>query len=267
MAQPACITLSWDDGHPLDMRIAEMMARHGLRGTFYIPRTATHGTVSAQQIRQLGEAFEVGAHTLEHTVLTNVSTARARHEIAGSKRWLEDVTGRPCRAFCPPRGRYRRLHLAMMMQAGFRLVRTVELMSLDWPRRRGALWEMPTTVQAWPHDALSYAQNGARRGALSNLWRYVRHGRGRDWPDLVRTLLVQAQKRGGVLHLWGHSWEMTDSGAWRSLDDVMRLLGEHARTMPSFTNSELGRIAAEGGSYLASAEPVELGQGPRAPHV
>src|SRR5690242_4394500 len=61
--QPAmCVTLSWDDGHPLDSRIADMMSRYHLRGTFYIPRTAERGTMRAAQIRELSQTFEVGAH-------------------------------------------------------------------------------------------------------------------------------------------------------------------------------------------------------------
>src|SRR5688500_11915407 len=33
----AIVTTSWDDGHPLDIRLAEMLARHGVAGTFYVP--------------------------------------------------------------------------------------------------------------------------------------------------------------------------------------------------------------------------------------
>jgi len=246
MKPRACITLSWDDGHPLDMQIADLMARHGLRGTFYIPRTAAGGTLSTHQIRDLAGHFEIGAHTLGHSDLTAVSDAQARREIVGSMRWLEDVTGQPCVSFCPPRGRFRRRHLTMMEEAGYRLVRTVELLSLDWPRPRGTLWEMPTSVQAWPHDARSYVQNATRRGAAGNLWRYLRRGSGRQWPELLSALLAQAERDGGVVHLWGHSWEVTDGGGWDTLAYAMRLLAERTATMPSLTNAEVGRIAAAG---------------------
>ena len=64
------ITTSWDDGHPLDFRVAEMLSRHNLRGTFYVPRTADNATMSAAEVRELGASFELGAHTLAHVDLT-----------------------------------------------------------------------------------------------------------------------------------------------------------------------------------------------------
>jgi hypothetical protein len=30
------VTTSWDDGHPADERVLDMLAERGLRGTFYI---------------------------------------------------------------------------------------------------------------------------------------------------------------------------------------------------------------------------------------
>ena len=60
------ITTSWDDGHPLDLRVAELLTKHRIGGTFYIPRIAEKETMSAAHIRQLSLAFEIGAHTLHH---------------------------------------------------------------------------------------------------------------------------------------------------------------------------------------------------------
>src|SRR5262249_26496051 len=64
MTQATYITTSWDDGHPLDLRVADLLARHGLRGTFYVPRTAENPTMTARQVRELSGTFEVGGHTL-----------------------------------------------------------------------------------------------------------------------------------------------------------------------------------------------------------
>src|SRR5687768_14224449 len=98
------ITTSWDDGHPLDLRIAEMLTRYGLTGTFYIPRSISTGVMSDVQLRDLSTQFEIGAHTLNHVFLTDTDSATARDEISGSKKWVEDTTGRPCTVFCPPAG-------------------------------------------------------------------------------------------------------------------------------------------------------------------
>jgi hypothetical protein len=34
MKRVAYITTSWDDGHPLDLRVAELLAKYGLKDTF-----------------------------------------------------------------------------------------------------------------------------------------------------------------------------------------------------------------------------------------
>src|SRR5438270_8257802 len=143
MEREAFITTSWDDGHPSDVRMAELLARYGLRGTFYIPRTAGMDMLSAAALRDLAGSFEVGGHTIRHVTLTEVSDADARREIAESKAWLEGATGRPCPMFCPPRGKYRRRHLDLIREAGYAGVRTVELLSLDFPRPTAGLLLLP----------------------------------------------------------------------------------------------------------------------------
>ncbi|MCA6122027.1 polysaccharide deacetylase family protein [Bradyrhizobium sp. WSM 1704] len=243
------ITTSWDDGHPLDLRIAALLSKHGLTGTFYVPMTAENGTMAAAQIRDLHSAFEIGAHTIHHTVLTEVTDELAWQEIVGSKAWLEDVTGRQCSMFCPPTGAFLRSHLKMIRKAGFVGLRTVELGSLDLPRRRAGLALMPTTVQAYPHGLAAFARNAVKRMAFANLWRFLVHGRSADWSQLARSLLNKAIERGGVFHLWGHSWELRDSSQWRRLDDVLRLMRDVAGDAPNLTNAELARISSTSGLH------------------
>src|SRR5438552_7818919 len=96
MQRAAYITTSWDDGHPLDLRVAELLAKYGLRGTFYVPRTAQTETMTAAQLRELSGVFEVGGHTLGHVDLTTATEQQAWQEIADSRSWLEDSTGQPC---------------------------------------------------------------------------------------------------------------------------------------------------------------------------
>jgi peptidoglycan/xylan/chitin deacetylase (PgdA/CDA1 family) len=228
-----CITTSWDDGHPSDFRVAELLTKYGLRGTFYVPRTAETPTISATQIRELASRFEVGGHTIRHAVLTETPDDQARREIAESKSWLEDVTGRPVTMFCPPKGKFRRGHLDMIREAGFAGARTVELMSLDWPRPTAGIMVMPTTIQAHAHGPTAYVRNFARRGAIRNFWLYMLHGRKGFLLNMVRKLLA----RGGVFHLWGHSWELDAHNQWGRLEEAFRLMAECRQ--PAMTNGEI----------------------------
>lgn len=233
------MTTSWDDGHPLDLRIAELLANNGLRGTFYIPKRAENETMSATQVRDLSHAFEIGAHTVHHVVLTRVTDQNAREEIVGSKAWVEENTGVPCTMFCPPMGKYAARHLAMVREAGYVGLRGVEMLSLDFPRRTAGLMLMPTTTQAYPHGVVNVARNAIKRGAFQNLWRFVVHGGSTEWPVLAQSLLRQALKRGGVFHLWGHSWELQEPDQWRRLEDALRFMRDLASHAPSLTNGQL----------------------------
>ncbi len=240
MRTPAYITTSWDDGHPADMRLADMLARHGLTGTFYIPRSIETGTVTIEQLRELSNQFEIGAHTLNHVFLADTDDTTARSEIGGSKAWVEDITGRACPMFCPPAGRFKQQHLPMFREAGFIGIRTVEFMSLDFPRSRtNGLREMPTTLQAFPQPVASYAKNLAKRLAVSNFALYALHGRSRDWVTLSRRLAERAVARGGVFHLWGHSWELERHNLWQPLEEVFAMLGELKGQAPCRTNGQL----------------------------
>lgn len=224
----------------MDWRIAELLAKFGLPGTFYLPRQSQRPTLPAADVRRLAERFEVGGHTLDHVALTTLDGVRAAQQIRGSKSWVEEVTGRPCTAFCPPLGKFAPEHLARIREAGFETVRTVELLSLDLPRRAAGLSVLPTSVQAHPHGAVAYARNAIRRHSPGNLFRGVLHARGTDWVALCRRLLDVARHRGGVLHVWGHSWEIEENGQWGALEEALRFVSEHAAPASRVTNSELG---------------------------
>jgi len=81
----ASCTTSWDDGHPLDHRVAALLAKYGLTGTFYVPIETSRQVMTAREIRQLSGSFEIGAHTTHHVVLTDVSAEIAQDEIHNSK--------------------------------------------------------------------------------------------------------------------------------------------------------------------------------------
>lgn len=239
MASKTFITTSWDDGHPLDLRVAELLAKFEVSGTFYIPRANEKPTLTECEIRALSAAFEIGAHTLGHQVLTDVSLPRAQAEISGSKSWVENITGVPCRMFCPPQGKYSRQHVLMAEKAGYVGFRSVALLSLDLPQRVGGIVLMPTTIQAHPHDTMVYARNTLKRAALRSIWRFVTHGRSCDWPVLARSLAREATTRGGVFHLWGHSWELQDNNQWERLECILAYLGDLAKSSRTLSNGQL----------------------------
>ena len=245
MNPATCITTSWDDGHPLDLRGAELLTKYGLHGTFYVPMTGERATRTVAQARELSGPFEVGAHTLHHVDLTGATEQQAWQEMVDSKPWLEDSTGKACPLFCPPKGRYSPRHLDLIRQAGYRGVRSVELLSLAFPQPQAGLLLLPTTVQAHAHGLPAYGRNVLGRAAFRNLWLYLVHGRTTDWPRLVESLLCRALQRGGVFHLWGHSWELEQNGQWQRLEEVLRFMGQYTGQAPALTNWQVCQACQE----------------------
>jgi peptidoglycan-N-acetylglucosamine deacetylase len=243
MGSVAYITTSWDDGHAMDLRVAGLLAKYGIAGTFYVPAAMERETMSAAQLRELTPHFEIGAHTLGHVDLTGVADRMAWQEIVGSKAWVEDRTGVQCDCFCPPIGRHHNRHIAMMRKAGYLGVRSAELLSLDFPRPQAGILVMPTTVQAFPHHFLAFARNTIKRMAWPNLWRYIVGGCAREWPLIAESILGDAIAHGGVFHLWGHSWELQDHNQWQRLEDVLSFMGGLLRQAPSVSNGQLCRLS------------------------
>jgi peptidoglycan-N-acetylglucosamine deacetylase len=239
-----CLTTSWDDGHPLDFRIADLLSKYGLTGTFYIPRYCQTPTMNESQVRELSRYFEIGAHTMNHVYLDGATDGLAKSEIEDSRKWIEQTTEKPCEMFCPPGGKFNAKHLAQMKDAGYKAVRTVEMISVERPSASDDLLLMPTTLQAHPHLPTVYLRNIFKRKRGLNLWLFLTKGRTLDWPRLAERLLRTALSRDGVFHLWGHSWEIQESQQWTQLEDVLKLMSEMRKEAPCVTNSQISRAVA-----------------------
>src|SRR5712692_2183757 len=102
------VTTSWDDGHPLDLRMAELLASYGVPSTFYVP-VAYHKrpVMTKTQLSELVEMrMEVGSHTLTHPILTELQKGEIFRELRESREILEDMLGRPVTSFCYPKGKF-----------------------------------------------------------------------------------------------------------------------------------------------------------------
>jgi peptidoglycan-N-acetylglucosamine deacetylase len=233
------ITTSWDDGHPLDLRLAELLDRYHLPATFYVPLRNSRPTLSPAQIRELSQRFEIGAHTVNHLRLKGLAETQARREIGDSKKHLEDILGKPCSIFCFPGGNYDRIHFRMLRDAGFAGARTVELLSFARPRTRDGVAVIPTTIQAYPRRTTSYLRNALKRFSVEAVWNLLRGGSTKNWPEFAAVLLQRAAGGGGVFHLWGHSWEIEEAGQWQALERTLQAISQYRRCASFVTNLEL----------------------------
>jgi L-malate glycosyltransferase len=233
------MTTSWDDGDPLDLRVAELLAKYGLTGTFYVPRSGQRAVMHASEIRELSKTFEIGGHTLEHVAIDRLSEGDTRVQLSGSREWIEQLTGKDCRVFCFPGGKFRNKQLRLVREAGYQAARTVELLSTRSPQCVDGLWLIPTTVQVFPHGPSAYAKNALKRFSSSVMFRPRRGLLTRDWAALAKELFFRTIERGGVFHLWGHSWEIEEQGQWKNLENFLMTMCRWREELKGVTNSEL----------------------------
>ncbi len=263
--KPVYITTSWDDGNASDMRVADLLLRYGLCGTFYVPRHFYKGVISPSRYVDLGSNIELGAHTINHVTLTQVTDEQAQTEITDSKSWIEDHTGQDCVMFCPPNGKYSpATHAPMMREANFLACRTVEGWSLDEPRQHGPLLNLPTSVQAYPTTLSSNVRNLLKRRSWDGFKRYINHGIGHDWVTSLQRVARQALRHGGVIHLWGHSWEIDETHQWQALESACRFLKQLCDSTPAMamTNGQLAQAFVP--SHATPSSPAATS---RVPHT
>ena len=218
------ILTSWDDGHPLDLRIGEMLTKHGLAGTFFVPIQNREGkpVMSGAEMRELDRAHEVASHTRTHRYLLDCTKSEAREEIETGKQLLEDILSHGVDGFCYPGGKFNQDISEMVRNAGYSYARTVENLRLELGKN---LWEIPTTLQFYPHHTGTLIKNAAKHWAFSKpalilprLW----HS---DFLAYARSLAEHCVDSNAVFHLWGHSWEIDEHNLWAELESFFSFLG------------------------------------------
>ncbi len=230
MSIPRIVTTSWDDGDPADLKVADLLRSRDVRGTFYVPMTGYRGRTILKPagLRSLvSEGFEIGAHTLSHRTLSNLFPAEIDREVRGSKETLEDMLSCDIDMFCYPRGRYNRQVLHSVRASGFRGARTTRMLAIE---SNFAPFEMPTSLQVYPHSGWTYVRNIVKSRKAGRLLDYLNQFRGaRSWVELGKILFDSVLKDGGVWHLYGHSWEIEELGLWAELAELLDYVrGRHA---------------------------------------
>lgn len=255
---PRIVTTSWDDGDRADLRLADLLLSRKIRGTFYIPLSPYNGRPALEpaELRRLSsEGFEIGAHGFSHKLLWGLPAEELAKEINPCKPVLEDLVGAEVRMFCYPRGRYDSNVVRALEGAGYQGARTVRMLSTQLKFNP---FEMPTTVQIFPHRTTGYLKNVTRAGMKGLGVCLSQRSRLRNWLELAKNLFDSVLENGGMWHLYGHSWEIEQLGLW---DDLERLLEyvSGRRAVKYLPNGELLQFLPAQGRYPSkSAVPKSV---------
>ncbi|MGJ7918463.1 polysaccharide deacetylase family protein [Massilia sp. LXY-6] len=242
----AVFTCSTDDGHPSDMKMAELLCKHDLSGTFFIPIFNREGppVLKKSELREIGELFEIGSHTHDHCYLNTVQEEEAERQINSGKAELEDLIGQSIDGFCYPGGKFSSQHLALVKAAGFLYARTTTNLSFDL----GACpYQMPTTIQFYPHSRAVYMRNFVQAGhwdeRIDGLLLALKT---RDWLERIYSLFDYSCQQNKVFHIWAHSNEIDRLNAWGELDRFFAYVNGKLPMKNRLTNYQLACRALDG---------------------
>ena len=206
------LSASFDDGSMYDLRMADLMYRHSIPTTFYIPvnyiKYLTAKGIPAiprELLMTIAENFEIGSHGVNHELLTRVDEDTQDFEIAESKRELERIFNRRITKFCYPRGYYttdiREKVRELYNEA--RTVRVGEITPADDPLERHTTVHVGLDRKEYGTDWLTYAKNKVDEA-------------------------IDRAMKGEVTdyHFWGHSSEVEKNEAWDGLIDLLEYIDE-----------------------------------------
>ena len=104
------VIITFDDGYQDAFAEAlPVIQKYHLTATFYpiVGKIGTTGYLTWDELVAMHTSgMTIGSHTLTHPNLTTLTSDMLRHELADSKRALEDHLGTPITDFCYPSGKY-----------------------------------------------------------------------------------------------------------------------------------------------------------------
>jgi peptidoglycan/xylan/chitin deacetylase (PgdA/CDA1 family) len=204
------LTLSYDDGVEQDMKLIEIMNKHGLKGTFNInsglyaaegtvyPKGQFHRRMTKKQVAEtyMNAGQEVAVHSLTHPFLEQLPAGMAVNEIIKDRENLESQFGTIVRGMAYPYGTTSDSVIAALQSCGIAYSRTIVStndfrMPKDWMR-----------LTATCHHNSPELQSLVKKFAEDTVF---------GSPYLF--------------YLWGHSYEFEVYNNWNVIENFAKYIG------------------------------------------
>ncbi|TSC96050.1 MAG: endo-1,4-beta-xylanase [Parcubacteria group bacterium Athens1014_10] len=238
------VTNSWDDNHPKNLRLLELLNKYNLKATFYLNKNHLYKH-SESEIKKIAQNQEIGAHTLTHPDLDKISPENAWQEIKGSKDYFENILGQQVKMFAYPRGFFNQDLKNIVAKAGFLGARTVKTFCLEPPKD---FFEFGATLHLYPfpfrkRDARNYHLTRFLFQPLQRSFKgIIKLKLPLDsffsWQNLAKNLFDYVYRNGGIWHLWGHGFEIEKYDMWGELEDIFKYIS-HKPEIKYLSNSEV----------------------------
>jgi len=201
------LTLSYDDGTEHDIRMVQILNRHGIKGTFNLnsghfdgtlPGTGTRRYLTVEEAKALylPAGHEIGAHSVTHPFLPDLPAGCAAWELARDRERLEEIFGTIIRGMAYPMGPYDEDSVSVARQCGLAYARTTKC---------------HRTFQL-PKDWLQLEST-------------CRHKDPRLDELCDQYLTMPHHRRVTLFYMWGHSYEFNDDANWDVLERFCEKMG------------------------------------------
>lgn len=204
------LTLSYDDGVEQDIRLIEIMNRHGLKGTFNLnsglyapedtvyPKGQVHRRMTKKQVTEVyGHAGqEIAVHSLTHPFLEQLPVPLAVGEVMRDRENLEEQFGTIVRGMAYPYGTFSDSLVEALKSCGIAYARTT----------------VSTNQFKIPADWLRLHPTC--------------HHRSPELKSLAKKFVEDSVTQAPYLfYLWGHSYEFEGDGNWSVIEDFAEYTG------------------------------------------
>lgn len=206
--RPKALTLSYDDGVEQDIRLMEILDKHGLKCTFninggvdipedkvYAPGTI-HRRMTKKRMIELysNSGHEVAVHSYTHPFLEALPPVAVTQEIFEDRKTLENMFGHPIRGMAYPMGTFSDMVVDVLKVTGIAYARTTRVtrnfnIPTDWLR-------LDATCKHTDPQLMSLAQNFVTK---------------------------EVSNHAQLFYLWGHSYEFEADDNW----DVIERFAEY----------------------------------------
>lgn len=200
------VTLSYDDGNAADKRLAEIMVKYGIAGTFNVgtlPEESGTGKLSKSEACEIysQQGIEVAVHGARHLTWTEVEPAVAARDVMANREDLEKTFGKIVNGCAYPNGAYNDTVVDILRNSGIKYARTVIStedfkLPTDWLR-------LPATCH---HDNPRLFELVDKFLAIENQPYF--------WRNKPR-----------LFYLWGHSYEFDRNNNWSVIEEFCKKIG------------------------------------------
>lgn len=200
------IVQCWDDGVRDDIRLTEILRRHGARASFNLSwglhvqndggswKFQDHevSRLSVAALTGVYDGFTIANHSLTHPHLGQIAPAEAAREIIENRDALEQHFGVPVTGFAYPFGSFNAEVRELVRESGHVYARTCHTAAQIFPTPDAM--EQPTNCHFLAPDF---------------------------WQKLAGA--------GEVFYFWGHSYELTTEAMWADFDLKIARLSGHGQ--------------------------------------